>query len=52
MKPVHAQFVNGIFRPMEQVDLPEHCEVVFLPTVVNKQPAAGSSREELHAILS
>jgi predicted DNA-binding antitoxin AbrB/MazE fold protein len=52
MKTVHAHFENGVFRPTEQVDLPEHCEVVFSPTIVNQQPAAGSAYEEIYAILS
>jgi predicted DNA-binding antitoxin AbrB/MazE fold protein len=52
MKPVHAHFENGIFRPTEQVDLPENCEVVFSPTIVSRQPADDSWQGELHAILS
>jgi predicted DNA-binding antitoxin AbrB/MazE fold protein len=52
MKPVHAHFENGIFRPTAQVDLPEHCEVVFSPTIVSRQPTADSMCEEIHAILS
>jgi predicted DNA-binding antitoxin AbrB/MazE fold protein len=52
MKSVHAHFENGIFRPMEQVDLPDHCEVVFVPTIVCQQPVGDSSCGELNAILS
>ncbi|MGA2798117.1 MAG: antitoxin family protein [Thermoguttaceae bacterium] len=52
MKPVHAHFENGIFRPTEQVDLPENCEVVFSPTIVSRQPTDDSWHGELHAILS
>ncbi|MGW8257030.1 MAG: antitoxin family protein [Thermoguttaceae bacterium] len=33
MKPIHAHFENGIFRPTEHVELPEHCEVVFFPEI-------------------
>jgi predicted DNA-binding antitoxin AbrB/MazE fold protein len=52
MKPVHAHFENGIFRPTEQVDLPENCEVVFSPTIVGQQPTNGSRCGEIYAILS
>lgn len=31
MKTVHAVYENGIFRPREKVDLPEHSEVEFEP---------------------
>ncbi len=24
---IHAVYENGVFRPMEKVDLPDHCEV-------------------------
>jgi predicted DNA-binding antitoxin AbrB/MazE fold protein len=27
MKPIHAIYENGVFRPTEPVDLPEHTEV-------------------------
>ena len=28
-KTIHAVFENGVFRPVEPVDLPDHCEVEF-----------------------
>ena len=31
MKTVHAIYANGVFRPLERVDLPEACEVEFEP---------------------
>lgn len=34
MKPVHAVFENGVFRPTEPVELPEHSEVEFEPRLV------------------
>lgn len=37
MKIVHAIFENGVFRPTEKVELPEHCEVEFEPRVLGKQ---------------
>jgi len=35
-KTIHAVFENGIFRPVEPVDLPDKVEVVFEPRVVGK----------------
>jgi predicted DNA-binding antitoxin AbrB/MazE fold protein len=52
MKSVHAHFENGIFRPTEQVDLPENCDVVFVPTIVNEKPDNDESNGELYGILS
>jgi predicted DNA-binding antitoxin AbrB/MazE fold protein len=52
MKSIHAYFENGVFRPTEQVDLPERCEVVLTPTVVVQQSAVESGRGEIYAILS
>ena len=28
-KKIHAVFENGVFRPTEPIDLPEHAEVEF-----------------------
>jgi predicted DNA-binding antitoxin AbrB/MazE fold protein len=44
METIHAIFENGVFRPVVPVQLPEHCEVVFEPRVLNgetKQDLAG-----------
>jgi predicted DNA-binding antitoxin AbrB/MazE fold protein len=35
MKTIHAIYENGVFRPIEDVDLPERCEVTFIPQLVN-----------------
>ena len=34
-KVVHAIFENGVFRPTEPVDLPEHSQVEFEPRVLD-----------------
>jgi predicted DNA-binding antitoxin AbrB/MazE fold protein len=38
MNTIHAIYENGVFRPIKPVDLPESCEVVFEPRVVNPPP--------------
>jgi predicted DNA-binding antitoxin AbrB/MazE fold protein len=35
-KTIHAVFENGVFRPVESVDLPEKAEVEFEPRLVAK----------------
>lgn len=42
MSIVHAIFENGVFRPVQPVELPENCEVEFEPRVVtNRGPDDG-----------
>ena len=52
MGPIRAYFEKGVFRPTEQVDLPEHCEVVLTPVIVPKQTCPEFGQGELYAILS
>ena len=43
MKTIHAIFEQGIFRPLEAVELAEQTEVEFEPKVVGlKEPKPGS----------
>jgi predicted DNA-binding antitoxin AbrB/MazE fold protein len=49
MKTVQAIFENGVFRPKEQVDLPEHTEVEFEPRLVGPSQTA---LEAVYAVLS
>jgi predicted DNA-binding antitoxin AbrB/MazE fold protein len=50
MKPVHAIFEDGVFRPVEPVDLPEHCRVEFEPRIVDAETAAASL-DDVHSVL-
>ena len=51
MKTIHAIFENGVFRPLEKVDLPERCEVEFeLRTV--KEVSSPDHLDRIHDILS
>jgi predicted DNA-binding antitoxin AbrB/MazE fold protein len=36
-KTIHAVFENGVFRPVESVDLPEKSEVEFEPRLVARK---------------
>jgi predicted DNA-binding antitoxin AbrB/MazE fold protein len=39
---IHAVFENGVFRPLEPVNLPEQCEVeVHVPRLPADAPPAG-----------
>jgi len=52
MKPIHAVFENGVFRPMEEVDLAEHTKVEFEPRVIEEEDLSDAELDELYAILS
>ena len=45
MKTIHAVYQEGVFRPLEKVELPEQTEVEFAPKVVgNGRPKYGSMK--------
>lgn len=50
MGTVHAVFENGVFRPLEQIQLPNGANVEFEPRVI-QTPKPGQ-RERIAAILS
>lgn len=52
MKTIHAIFENGVFRPLGQVELPEHSEVEFEPRPVPKDGVQSSAMDEIYAVLS
>jgi predicted DNA-binding antitoxin AbrB/MazE fold protein len=52
MKTVHAIYENGVFRPLEQVDLPERCEVMFEPRPVKPEDPQASAKAGVYAVLS
>jgi len=52
MKTVHAVYENGVFRPTEEVRLPEHCMVEFEPRPVNGAANKAKALERIHEILS
>lgn len=43
MKTVHAIYENGVFRPVEPVDLPEQTPVEFEPRVLTEAPPASQA---------
>jgi predicted DNA-binding antitoxin AbrB/MazE fold protein len=46
LKTVQAIYENGVFRPVEPVDLPDHTAVEFEPRVRSSpSPTLGSSEE-------
>jgi predicted DNA-binding antitoxin AbrB/MazE fold protein len=52
MKTVHAVYEHGVFRPLQDVELPEHTEVEFEPKVISRPQARASARKEIYSILS
>jgi len=51
MKTVHAVYEDGVFRPTEKVQLPEHCEVEFEPRPVG-QAAREPDMSSTYRVLS
>lgn len=55
MKKVHAIYENGVFRPTDPIELPEHCEVEFEPRIVEQQvepPSEGADMSAVYDVLS
>jgi predicted DNA-binding antitoxin AbrB/MazE fold protein len=52
MKTVHAIFENGVFRPTEPVELPEHIEVDFEPRITNGGKDVPADMKAIYEILS
>ena len=51
MKTVHAVYENGVFRPLEEVELPDQTKVEFEPRPI--QQAHGSVQlDAIYSILS
>lgn len=48
-KTIHAVFENGIFRPVEPVDLPDNVEVVLEPRVVEENEGCADGYFETTA---
>ena len=52
MKKVHAIYENGVFRPTEQVELPEHSVVEFEPRVVVGEDETANGMAEIYEVMS
>ena len=52
MKTVHAVYEQVVFRPLQDIELPEHTEVEFEPKVISRPRAYASALKELYSILS
>ena len=51
MKTVHAVFENGVFRPVEPVQLPEKTEVEFEPRPVRGNPDFEKGLDAVYEVL-
>jgi predicted DNA-binding antitoxin AbrB/MazE fold protein len=52
-KTIHAIYENGVFRPVEPVDLPEHTAVEFEPRIKEgpEAPPMSEGLAKVYAIL-
>jgi predicted DNA-binding antitoxin AbrB/MazE fold protein len=48
---VRAIYQNGVFKPVEKVDLPEKCEVVFEPRLVQADRTPSQAMTKIYEIL-
>ena len=52
MKTIHAIYEEGVFRPLEKVELPEQTEVEFEPKIVGKSQSKPGSMDAIYEIMS
>jgi predicted DNA-binding antitoxin AbrB/MazE fold protein len=52
MKLIHAVYEGGVFRPVNAVDLPERCEVEFVPKIVDGNPPPPGNMESIYELMS
>ena len=50
MTTIHATYEAGVFRPKEQVTLPDPCDVEFEPRIV-APPPAGDALASVYGVL-
>ena len=49
---VHAVYEHGVFRPLQDVELPDQTEVEFEPKVISRPQAQTTAQREIYSILS
>lgn len=52
MKTIHAVFEQGVFRPLDKVELPENTEVEFEPRTTGARKPMKPGMAAIYAILS
>ena len=52
MKTIHAVYEEGVFRPLEKVELPERTEVEFEPRPIESAKDQNGSLDAIYEILS
>ncbi|MBI3829001.1 MAG: antitoxin family protein [Planctomycetes bacterium] len=50
MKTIRAIYEHGVFRPLTKVDLPEGCEVAFVPRMVRRAKPKRVSKNAMKKI--
>lgn len=52
MSTIHAKFENGVFKPLDPVDLPEDRDVEFEPRMVVPVNVDPVALDRVYAVLS
>jgi predicted DNA-binding antitoxin AbrB/MazE fold protein len=51
MSQIHAIYEDGVFRPLQPVNLPNSCEVEFEPRLI-ETPENKTGLDDIYAILA
>jgi predicted DNA-binding antitoxin AbrB/MazE fold protein len=52
MKTIHAVYENGVFRPLEPVELPEGSEVTVEPKPIDEPDVLSRHQKRIYELLS
>ena len=52
MKRIHAVYEQGVFRPLEKVEIPDRTEVEFEPRIIGVDQPQPGSMEAIYGIMS
>ena len=52
MKTIRAVYEKGVFRPLNQVELPECTKVEFEPKVISSEQDSQSAMKKIYELLS
>ncbi|MEW6261837.1 MAG: antitoxin family protein [Thermodesulfobacteriota bacterium] len=52
MKTIQAVYENGVFRPLEPVNLPEHAKVEFEPRLSGRNAVREEAKDRIYKLLA
>jgi predicted DNA-binding antitoxin AbrB/MazE fold protein len=52
MRAIHAIYQDGVFRPLEPVELPEGCKVTVEPIQIHESEPLSVHQKRIYTLLS